>query len=78
MVQTGHGYGSYFPIPPNINSQSGGQRNRGGRGPNFGQNGKMECQICGKNNMQPFFVIIGRIYSTNHSPGINFLVLKEG
>ncbi|KAH7841209.1 hypothetical protein Vadar_027092 [Vaccinium darrowii] len=49
MYQNSQSEGSYFPMQYNRNNNSG-QNNRGGRKPNFGQNNKVECQICGKTN----------------------------
>ncbi|KAH7840091.1 hypothetical protein Vadar_012473 [Vaccinium darrowii] len=49
MYQTSQPSGEFFPIQTNRNF-SGGQNSRGGKGSGFGQNNKVECQICGKPN----------------------------
>lgn len=42
---------AYFPIQIGKHSNYGGsQRQKGGRGFPYGQNNKVECQICGKTN----------------------------
>ncbi|KAH7851232.1 hypothetical protein Vadar_008883 [Vaccinium darrowii] len=56
MYQNSHEQNGYFPVQTGRNVNNGGsQRQKGGRGVPYGQNNKIECQICGKTNHTAFF-----------------------
>lgn len=49
MYQTSQPSGPFFPVQANRNFNVG-QNSKGGKGSVFGQNNRVECKICGKNN----------------------------